>query len=140
MTSFVHHDYPAQHPGVARAEAALDSAREIGRSLDSTKSLTAMLLAAMVAALLVVADQLIDTWADGHLLAAWVVLWTVAFAAIALFLGSARSLAVRMVSGLDAWSARLAQSRADQRLWAIAQTDPRIMAELQGAMQRAEKV
>jgi hypothetical protein len=43
-----------------------------------------MLLAAMVSALIVVADQLIDSWADGDLLAAWVVLWVVGFAAVAL--------------------------------------------------------
>jgi hypothetical protein len=40
------------------------------------------------------------------------------------------------MAGLDAWSARVAQRRADERLWAIAQTDARLMADLQGAMNR----
>jgi hypothetical protein len=40
---------------------------------------------------------------------------------------------------LDAWSARLAQSRSDERLWAIAQTDARLMSELQTAMYRSDE-
>ena len=42
-----------------------------------------MLLAAVLAALLVVADQLIETWVDGHLLLMWVALWTVTFTMLA---------------------------------------------------------
>ena len=80
-----------------------------------------MLLAAMVSALVVVADQLIDTWADGHLMVAWIALWLVGFAALALFAGAARKLAVTVVSALDAWSVRVAKARADERLWAIAE-------------------
>ena len=49
-----------------------------------------MLLAAVVSALLVVANQVIDTWTEGHLLAAWIVLWTVAFAALGLLAAPAR--------------------------------------------------
>jgi len=103
---------------------------------DSTKGLSAMLLAAMVSALVVVADRLIDTWADGHLLAAWVALWAVGFAALAVFSGAARKLAVSAVVALDKWSQRVAQNRADERLWAIAQADPRVMADLQMAIAR----
>jgi len=84
----------------------------------------------------VVADQMMDSWADGHMLAAWVALWAVAFAAVGLFAGASRHLAAKLLVGLDAWSAQLAQRRADERLWAIAQTDARLMAELQGAMSR----
>ena len=43
-----------------------------------------------------------------------------------------------MLSSLDAWSANLARRRADERLWSIAQTDARLMAELQGAMNRGD--
>lgn len=136
MTSFVHTDFPTQHAGIARVEAAIESARELRKDFNGTKGLAAMLLAAVVAALLVVADQLIGTWADGHLLAAWVALWAVGFAALALFASTARNLARRLVAALDAWSERIAQARADERLWAIARTDPRIMADLQAAMSR----
>ena len=136
MTRFVHVEQLATHAGVARAEAVVDTARELGRRFDSTRGLAAMLLAAILAALLVAADQVIDTWANGHLLMAWVVLWAVGFVVLALCADTARSLAQRMVAGLNAWSRRVAQSRADARLWEIARTDPRIMADLQAALSR----
>ena len=98
-----------------------------------------MLLAAMVSALVVVADQLIETWVDGHLMVAWVVLWLVGFSALALFAGAARNVAATLVSSLDAWSVRLAQSRADQRLWSMAKSDPRLMADLTMAMGRSDR-
>jgi len=136
MTSFVCTKYPENHPGVQRAEAVIEAARQMRRGFDSTRSLAAMLLAAVVAALLVVADQVIDTWADGHLMMAWMVLWTVAFAAIGLFAGTARSVSGRVVRALDAWAARVAQARADERLWSIALTDARVMSDLQAALAR----
>jgi hypothetical protein len=108
------------------------------RGFDSTKGLTAMLLAAMVSALVVVADQLIDTWADGHLMVAWIALWVVGFSAIAIFAGAARKVAVKAVGALDAWSQGIAQKRADKRLWVIAQSDPRVMTDLNAAKARQE--
>lgn len=136
MASFIQPSFPTQHLGVARIGSAAEALR---RGFDSTKGLSAMLLAAMVSALVVVADQLIETWADGHLMVAWVALWLVGFAALALFAGAARKLAVTVVSALDAWSERIARARADERLWAIARTDPRVMADLTAAMSRSER-
>jgi hypothetical protein len=133
---FVHLEYPTIHPGVARAEQVVQNVRDIRDNFNGPRSLSTLLLAAVVAAMVVVADQLIDTWADGHLLAAWVALWAVGFVAVGLFAGATRDLAGRLMAGLDAWSARVAQRRADERLWAIAQTDARLMADLQGAMNR----
>jgi hypothetical protein len=80
-----------------------------------------------------------DTWADGHLLAAWVALWAVAFAAVGLFAGVSKSLATQMKGALDGWSASMAQRRSDERLWAVAQTDARLMSELQNAMNRSDQ-
>ncbi|WP_114972286.1 hypothetical protein [Rhodoferax ferrireducens] len=136
MTSFIQPSFPTEHPGVVRIESAAAALGEMRRGFNSTKGLSTMLLAAMVSALVVVADQLIDTWADGHLLAAWVALWLVGFTAVAVFAGSARRLAATVVGSLDAWSQRVAKTRADERLWAIAQTDPRVMADLTAAMTR----
>jgi hypothetical protein len=133
---FVHLEYSTVHPGVARAEQVVQNVRDIRNNFSGPGSLSTLLLAAVVAAMVVVADQLIDTWADGHLLAAWVTLWAVGFVAVGLFAGASRELASRLMAGLDAWSARVAQRRADERLWAIAQTDARLMADLQGAMNR----
>jgi hypothetical protein len=140
MTSFIQPSFPTQHPGVVRFELALASVRAMRRGFDSTKGLSVMLLAAMVSALVVVADQLIDTWADGHLFAAWVALWLVCFAAVAVFAGSARKLAASAIGAANAWSERLAKSRADARLWEIAKADPRVMADLNAAMSRSEVI
>ena len=128
--------YSASRSSAARTAAVAGTYSKPTVRYDAAKGLSAMLLAAMVSALVVVADQLIDTWADGHLLAAWVALWAVGFAALAVFGGAARKLAVTTTVALDEWSQRVAQSRADQRLWAIAQSDPRVMADLQMAISR----
>jgi hypothetical protein len=138
MASFVHVEYPTSHPGVERFESAVAAASRLKKGMDGTKGLAAILLAAMVSALLVVADQLVDTWAEGHLMAAWVLLWIVAFGAIALLAPTTRHLSGSLVRGLDAWSRRMARQRADERLWEMALKDPRIMADLHAAKTRAE--
>jgi hypothetical protein len=133
MTSFVHVDTPAEHPGVARAERTYNSLRDMGRAVEGRGAAT-LLLAAIVSALLVVANQLIDTWTEGHLFAAWVLLWTVAFAAIGL-LGNPARRAVK--SARAAWTRGAAARREaaqDRELWALALTDARVMAELSRAM------
>jgi hypothetical protein len=103
------------------------------------RSLSALLLAAVVAAMVVLADQLVSTWADGHLMLAWVMLWVVVFAVLALFADTARALARRMIGSLDAWSKSLADARAEARMWDVARSDPRIMAELRQAEMRASE-
>lgn len=103
---------------------------------ESARSLAVMLLAAVVAAMVVLADRLINTWADGHLFLAWVALWVVVFAGMALFASTARTIAQRTVRSLDGWSQTIARARADARLWSIAQSDPRLMQELQQALMR----
>lgn len=139
MSSFIQPSFPVHHAGVDRVESAIEAAQGMRRGFDSTKGLSAMLLAAMVSALVVVADQLIETWADGHLMVAWIALWLVGFAALALFAGAARKLACTVVGALDAWSRRVAQARSDERLWALAQSDPRVMADLDAALARNER-
>ena len=142
MTSFIDIKYPDQHPGVARVESAIDASmdlsRQVRRSLSGTGGLATLLLSAMVAATMVVAYQIMDSVTEGHLLVMWIALWAVAFAALALFAGAARNLAARFVVGLDAWSRSLAEARSDQRLWAAAKQDHRLMADLQGAVLREE--
>ena len=88
---------------------------------------------------MVVAYQVMDSVAEGHLLAMWMALWIVAFAALALFAGVTRQLAARAKSGLDAWARNRAQARADLRLWTMAKQDSRLMTELQVAMTRGEE-
>ena len=88
----------------------------------------------MVSALLVVAHQVIDTWSEGHLLAAWMVLWLVAFAALALLTMPARRMAVALRASARAWAENRARAAEDERTWQVALKDPRIMAELNHAM------
>ncbi|MGH8819894.1 MAG: hypothetical protein ACREWJ_01185 [Rhodoferax sp.] len=139
MTSLVHPAYSAQDPGAARIESVARSARPARKGFDSTKGLAAMLLAAVVAALLVAANQMVDNWSDGNLLAAWVIMWAIGFAALGLCASAARRLALRTVAALDAWSQRVARARADARYLAVAMDDPRIMADLQRALDEGEQ-
>lgn len=136
--NFVHINFPTEHGAIARYEGLVARVKAIRKSLSKFGGLAAVLLAAMVSALLVVADELMETWAEGHLLAAWVLLWVVGFAAVALLAPTARRLARRLVGGLDGWSQRVARRRADERLWELARKDPRVMADLQAARTRAE--
>lgn len=120
--------------GLGRAPS---SARQPTRT-DGTRGLAAMLLAAVVAAMVILADRLISTWADGHLFLAWVFLWVVVFAGLALFADSARRMARRGIVVLDSWSQSMAEARAETRLWEMARHDPRLMSELTLARSRSE--
>ena len=104
----------------------------------STKTLATFLLAAGVAGLVVLADQLIDDWAETHVIASWLALWAVAVLAIGALRGVSRLFAQKMMATLDGWSARVARRRADERLWTMAQSDERLMHDLQTAMDRAD--
>ena len=136
MTSFVNIEYSKDHPGVARVEAAVESAQHIGRGFSGKRGLTTLLLSAMAAAVMVVAYEVMDTVAEGHLLVMWIALWAAAFVSLAVFAVPARKLAAQLKVGLDDWSRSLAEARADQRLWAAAQSDARVMADLQAAFSR----
>ena len=137
MTSFVHVAQPTEHPGVIRAGRAADSIQHAAGDVFRPRSGATLLLAAFVLALLVVANQVVDTWAEGHLMLAWIVMWTVAFAALAL---AARP-ACAAVQGLRI---RLRQSAAtrhaaaqDDIMWQLAMTDPRMLADISRAMSHA---
>ena len=112
-------------------------ARAAPHGRPGNKALAAVLLAAFVSALIVVADSVIETYADGHLLLGWIALWAVGFAAMGLLADTARKTALRLsqaISNRHQWRAR---NRADAYLMALAHHDPRIMAEVQAAIERA---
>ncbi len=138
MTSFVHLEYSNQHPGVARVESAIASAQQIKRRFSGTRGLATLLLSAIAAAVMVVAYQVMDSMAEGHLMVLWIGLWAVAFATLAVCASTARALAASIKASLDGWSRNLAARRADERLWAMAKTDARVMADLQCAMSRSD--
>lgn len=130
MTSFVHVDQPTQHTGVARLERSAEFLAQAWRR----SAHGSMALAAIVAAALVVANEVVDTWTDGHLLAAWIVMWLVAFAALALFAAPARRAAAAAGGAVSRWRARRAETAEDRRVWELALTDARVMADISRGM------
>jgi hypothetical protein len=134
MTSFAHVHYPSEHPGMVRAERAAQSLKQAAQGFNGTRATASLLLAAIVAALLVVASQVIDTWTEGHLLAAWIVMWAVAFASLALLATPAKRAAAALRVGFQRWNAARKQAREDDQLWQLALTDARVMADISRAM------
>ena len=116
----------------------LGAAAPAQKPATSSKALASLLLGGGVAALVVMADQLMEPWAESHVVAAWIALWAVAVVAIAALRGLSRHLAQQVMQGLDGWSANVAQRRSDRRLWAMAQNDSRMMADLQAAFDRED--
>lgn len=139
MTSFVHPDFPTTHGGVARIESALLSARAIGSRLRGARGLVGMLLAGAFSALVVVADQVVSSWADGQVVIAWIGLWVVLFAALVLFAEASRGWADSVLRWVEDWSQARARRAQDEHTWRYALSDPRFMSELQIARCRAEE-
>ena len=136
MASFIQIDQPLQHTGILRAQVAAASIKDAAQSFDGARGAATLLLAASVSALLVAANHVIDTWTDGHLLLAWIALWCVAFAALALLAAPMRRAGVSLRNGWQAWQDGRKAFQEDQKLWNIAMTYARIMAELSHVMSR----
>lgn len=134
MTSFVHIDYRTEHPGVTRLEKAATAFKNVASGFDASRGAASMLLAAVVAALLVVASQVIDTWGDGHLLAAWMVLWVIAFTGLALLSTPVRRAVAALRTAGKAWAEARRRQAEDEKTWNAALHDARIMADLSRAM------
>ena len=110
---------------------------------ENARGLSALLLAAAVAALAVAADQLIETWVDGHLFLAWVMLWAVVFVGSLMLTGTMRRMSARTIARLDQWAAARARVKAEVRLTAMARRDARLQSSINApaaAASRAEKV
>ena len=144
MTSFVHPTYPTHHQGIERAEHAIENVSQRMHNFDGARGLATFLLAAVISALLFAANQMMESWADGHLLAAWMVLWTVAFAAMAMLASPIRT-AVQQIKNIDgsamyaAWSARRKARLADEKMWDFARHDSRLMADITRALGDTEE-
>lgn len=134
MTQFVHVDYPTRHAGVERVQRGFGALMSLAAGFDGARGAATLLLAAIVSALLVVANQVVDSWTEGHLLAVWIAMWTVAFAGIALFAGPARRAVLAVHAGLKAAAAARRRAAEDRRFLEVARTDARVMADLSRAM------
>ena len=144
MSTFIRPAYFTEHPGVVRAadvaaamgEVATRIQRSANKEFFSTKGLGTVAIAAAVSAAVFAANQLMDTWTDQHLFAAWVVLWTVAFAALALLASPIRSAARSVVASFANWQASSKAAARDRQYWESALTDRRVMAEIECARSR----
>jgi hypothetical protein len=137
MTTFVHAQFNQKHPGVERVVAILEKYQAYSQPFEGAKGLAALLLGALVSSLLVVANQVIDAWSDGHLMAAWIALWIVAFSSLALFDAPVRCIASNLRKSVKHWIQARTQDRQNEKTWAAAQQDPALMAELTVLMLRA---
>jgi hypothetical protein len=133
MTSFVHVEQPTQHPGVARAERAAGSITQAVRKLTSVRGVATVVLVSGFAALAAAASQA-GSLSENHLLAGWVALWAIAFAVVALLAGPIGKGLQRLRSVLRTWAVARRAAEQDEKLWQLALTDARIMADISRAM------
>jgi hypothetical protein len=132
MTSFVHTVHSDHHVG---ADRAVNVAENISSFFSgSVRGAATMLLAAVVSAVVVVANQVLDSWSEDHTLAAWAVLWAVAFAATALLAAPLRRLASLSRDALRSYKARRESAVQDHEMWELALADARVMAEISRSM------
>ena len=136
MTRFVVSAYPTEHPGLVRLESAWENIREARRNLADGRGLASALLSGMVAAVLVVAYQVMDSLAEGHMLVIWTGAWLAAFAALAALASPSRRLAVSLKQVLQGRVQRYLSAREDERMWAVACGDSRVMGDLLAASER----
>jgi hypothetical protein len=140
MTKFVHLEISHRHAGVERVENAVSylkaSVKAQRPRLSVARLQASLLVTAIVAALLVAANQFIETVSDGHLFAAWLGLWAVGFAAMALLAQPAAALFARWRASRLAWREARRAAEQDRKFWQAAQHDDRLMADLRAAMGR----
>ena len=138
MTNFINTPHSDHHHGADRVEALIDAAQQVPRNVSGKRGITLLLGSAFVAAVAAVSYEVMDSADESHLLMIWVMLWMALFAALAFFAGTFYAAGLRVRRSLDDWSRSIAEARADQRLWAIARQDERVMAELQSALSRRQ--
>jgi hypothetical protein len=138
MTTFVNPHFPATHPGVERAEHVAEKLQGWGQWFASARGVATLLASAGVAAVLAVADQLIDTWADGHLVAAWAFLWAIGFLTLVVLGPVAKTFAADYLASLRAYRETSALANSEARLLDAAARDPRLADDLKAAILRHE--
>lgn len=133
MTSFVHSSYPKTHPGVSRITRVLSSLKGLVVRADNARTIAIVLLSAIVSTLLVIVNQVIDTYTDGHLMAAWIFMWLLTFSAIALLATPIRRSVQGFKPAFNQWMRARKERANDQKMWEVALNDPRVMAEIERA-------
>ncbi len=139
MTRFITPNFPQNHHGLKRIGDQMSAVQAFTARIRSAKGMAGALIAGGVAAAIVVAEQIVTAWADGHLLLAWIAMWAIVFALLALFSDTIRTWPTRLRSGIDTRLLAYNEAAEQARTWAAAQADHRLMAELQQAKMRADE-
>ncbi len=139
MHRFTDTDFSATHAGAERLTDFFGTLRRFAARLPGATGLPGVLVVGGVSAAIVVADQIVSAWADGHLLLAWVAMWVVVFTLLAMFSDAIRVWPTALRQRIAAAAQASARKAEDERTWAVAQSDPRLMAEMQCALTRAQQ-
>lgn len=139
MNQLVHTDFQIAHEGATHINQALSKLGRQAKKARGAKGLAGLLVTGGVSAAIVVANQIVSAWTDGHLLLAWIAMWVVVFALLAVFSEAIRSWPAALQQRYAAWEANAALRAANARTWDAALADPRLMAELQCARRRADE-
>lgn len=139
MSSFVQPEFPRVHEGAARLTDSLERIQRALAYLRSPVGLVGVLVAAGLATVMVVAEQVVSALTDGHLLAVWVAMWAIVFGLLATFSDAISAWPAQLQARLQQRRANAAARAADERTWAAALADPRLMAELHCALLRAQE-
>jgi len=139
MTTFVQHDFPRVHEGANRLTRVLEWTRASFSRLGSPKALASILVTGGLSAVIVVAEQVVTALTDGHLLLAWVAMWLIVFGLLATFSDAIRTWPAQWLAHRTARRHTATQRAEDERTWAAAVADPRLMAELDSALLRAQR-
>jgi hypothetical protein len=122
MTTSIKTHRSSRYVSGRRFASAVENTQQQRRSISGSPPLATLLSSALAAAVMVVAEQLMDSLAEAHLLLMWMVLWISAFGALVLFAGAARMAAMGMKAGMDGWSRR----KPRRRPWLIPGADDRV--------------
>ena len=136
MIAFARADNPTQHSGVQRAGNGAAAVQRTGAGFDGARGAASRLLAAAASALRVAANRVVDTWANDHLIAAWMMLWVIAFAGIARPSAPARRAEVALRAAGARWAENRRRAIEDDKLWQLVLADRRAMADISHAIGR----
>lgn len=147
MSNFIYNSYSVEHPGVVRfystdvQRLAAQQAPRRHRYEPAPQPLLTYLIAGAAVLVVVFAAlfESAESWGNGFLLSAWMVLWAIAFAGVALLSGPLRRTFKLLGSGYRAWVQSRQQAAADERIWNAALQDARLMADLARAMDRQRR-
>ena len=125
MTSFVNVTYNTTHPGVARAERAIEAGQSLVQRLQQESTYAVVLVLFGALSLVASIYDIVENAEQGQEMGAWVVLWTA-------LLMSMWGVAKYAIQGVRTW----AKADHEDRMWAKAMSDHRVVADLQWASGR----